>query len=550
MRTSTPLDAVAEAHVDALAAYDPLAATGIGLPGHDHELPDYSPEGIGHWADELRRTLRLIEETPRTDAVDEVTAAAMMERLGLELESIEAGDQFAAVNNIDSPVQWLRDAFDLMPTESDDDWSNIASRMAGMPRAVSGYIETLREGIARGIVPARRAVTDVAAQATDLAGEKSRFRQLAAESGREGTLGAELQRAAELARSAFGDLARFLTQDLVPVARETDAVGRERYQRASREFLGAQIDLDETYEWGVDSLARITAEQEAIAGEIAGSGATISEAIAVLNADPANQLHGTEALREWMQRTADEAIAALDGKYFTLDPRVRAIEGMIAPSATGGIYYTGPSADFSRPGRMWWSVPAGVTEFTTWQEKTTVHHEGVPGHHLQIGQAVAQAENLNRWRSLVCWVSGHGEGWALYAERLMDEFGFLNPGERLGMLDGQRLRATRVVLDLGIHLGKPAFDRYGGGTWDHDKCWQLLRDNVAMEENQLRFELHRYLGWAGQAPSYLIGQRIWEQIRDDVTQRGGQDFDLRDFHDRALAVGSLPLDVLREVLAG
>ena len=550
MRTSTPLDAVAEAHVDALAAYDPLAATGIGLPGHDHELPDYSPEGTGRWADELRRTLRVIEETPRTDAVDEVTAAAMMERLGLELESIEAGDQLAAVNNIDSPVQWLRDTFDLMPTESDDDWSNIASRMAGMPRAVSGYIETLREGIARGIVPARRAVTDVAAQAADLAGEKSRFRQLVSEAGREGTLGAELQRAAELARSAFGDLARFLTQDLVPVARETDAVGRERYQRASREFLGARIDLDETYEWGVEALARITAEQEAIAGEIAGSGATISEAIAVLNADPANQLHGTEALREWMQRTADEAIAALDGKYFTLDPRVRAIEGMIAPSATGGIYYTGPSADFSRPGRMWWSVPAGVTEFTTWQEKTTVHHEGVPGHHLQIGQAVAQAENLNRWRSLVCWVSGHGEGWALYAERLMDEFGFLNLGERLGMLDGQRLRATRVVLDLGIHLGKPAFDRYGGGTWDHDKCWQLLRDNVAMEENQLRFELHRYLGWAGQAPSYLIGQRIWEQIRDDVTQRGGQDFDLRDFHDRALAVGSLPLDVLREVLAG
>ena len=231
MRTSTPLDAVAEAHVAALAAHDPLAA--------------------GRWADELRRTLRLIEETPRADAVDEVTAAAMMERLGLESESIEAGDHFAAVNNIDSPVQWLRDVFDLMPTRSDDDWSNIASRMAGMPRAVSGYIETLREGIARGIVPARRAVTDVAAQATDLAGEKSRFRQLVSEAGREGTLGAELQRAAELARSAFGDLARFLTQDLAPVARETDAVGRERYQRASREFLGARIDLDETYEWGL-----------------------------------------------------------------------------------------------------------------------------------------------------------------------------------------------------------------------------------------------------------------------------------------------------------
>ena len=550
MRTSTPLDAIAEAHVDALAATDPLAATQIGLPGHDHELPDYSPEGTQRWADELRRTLRLIEEAPKTDAIDEVTAAAMTERLGLELESIEAGDHYAAVNNIDSPVQWLRDVFDLMPTGSDEDWSNIASRLAGMPSAVGGYIETLREGIARGITPARRAVTDAAAQAAALAGEKSRFRQLVAESGRAGTLGAELQQAAEVARGAFEELSRFLGQDLAPVARETDAVGRERYQRASREFLGARIDLDETYEWGVESLARITAEQETLAREIAGPGSTIADAIAKLNSDPTNQLHGTDALREWMQRAADEAIAALDGKYFTLDPRVRTVEGMIAPSATGGIYYTGPSADFSRPGRMWWSVPEGVTEFITWQEKTTVHHEGVPGHHLQIGQAVAQAENLNRWRSLVCWVSGHGEGWALYAERLMDEFGFLNPGERLGMLDGQRLRATRVVLDLGIHLGKPAFDRYGGGVWDYDTCWQMLRDNVAMEENQLRFELHRYLSWPGQAPSYLIGQRIWEQIRDDATRRAGQDFNLRDFHDRALAVGSLPLDVLREVLAG
>lgn len=550
MRTPTSLDAVAEAHVDALASHNPLNATWCGLPGHDHELPDFSPEATGRWADELRRTLHLVREAPKVDEADEVTAAAMTERLGLELESIEAGDQLAAVNNIDSPIQWLRDIFDLMPTKTDSDWANVASRMAAMSEALDGYIESLREGISRGIVPARRAVVDAAAQAAALSGQDSRFHELAAGSGRSGALRGELERAAGIAAEAFGNLGRFLTTELAPAARKADAVGRERYQRASREFLGARIGFDETYEWGVESLAAITAEQEALAREIAGSSATVADAIAQLNADPANLIHGTDALRDWMQRTADEAISALDGRYFTLDPRVRTIEGMIAPSATGGIYYTGPSADFSRPGRMWWSVPEGVTEFTTWQEKTTVHHEGVPGHHLQVGQAVAQAENLNRWRSLVCWVSGHGEGWALYAERLMDEFGFLNPGERLGMLDGQRLRATRVVLDLGIHLGKPAFERYGGGIWDYDKCWQLLRDNVAMEENQLRFEFHRYLSWPGQAPSYRIGQRIWEELRDDAASRAGADFDLRDFHDRALAVGSLPLDVLREVLAG
>jgi len=201
---------------------------------------------------------------------------------------------------------------------------------------------------------------------------------------------------------------------------------------------------------------------------------------------------------------------------------------------------------------MWWSVPEGVTEFSTWNEKTTVYHEGVPGHHLQISAAVANKDDLNMWRRLVCWTSGHGEGWALYAERLMDEFGFLaDDGDRLGMLDAQRLRATRVVLDLGVHLGKPAPARYGGGVWDAAKAWDLLTDNVTMERTMLRFELNRYLGWPGQAPSYKIGQRIWEQIRADAAAAAsarGESFSLRDFHSRALNLGSLPLDVLREQL--
>lgn len=548
MRTSSAIDAIAEAHVDAIVAHSPEEATYLGLPGDEDRLSDHGPEAIEHWAGHLRSVLGQLAAAQPVDDVDRATKAAMQERLSLEVECIEAGDHLSAVNNIDCPLTWTRDLFDLVPTRTDQDWANIAARLKAVPTAFASWVETLRRGIATGKVPARRAVLDAASQAGDLAGDAGRFQQLVRESGRDGALQTDIEKAARVAREGAANLADFLAEELAPAAREVDAVGRERYQRASREFLGARIDLDETYEWGVESLARITAEQEALAKEICGG--TLAEAIEKLNADPATTIHGTEALKAWLQATADEAIDALDGKYFTLDPRVRTVEGMIAPSATGGIYYTGPSSDFSRPGRMWWSVPEGVTEFTTWQEKTTVYHEGVPGHHLQVGQAVAQGERLNRWRSLVCWVSGHGEGWALYSERLMDAFGFLTPAERLGMLDGQRLRATRVVLDLGIHLGKPALAPYGEGVWSYDSCYRLLRENVAMEENQLRFELHRYLGWPGQAPSYLIGQRIWEQLRDDAARRAGSDFDLLDFHDRALAVGSLPLDVLREVLAG
>ncbi len=162
------------------------------------------------------------------DEADEVTAAAMTERLGLELESIEAGDQLAAVNNIDSPIQWLRDIFDLMPTKTDSDWANVASRMAAMSEALDGYIESLREGISRGIVPARRAVVDAAAQAAALSGQDSRFHELAAGSGRSGALRGELERAAGIAAEAFGNLGRFLTTELAPAARKADAVGRER----------------------------------------------------------------------------------------------------------------------------------------------------------------------------------------------------------------------------------------------------------------------------------------------------------------------------------
>src|SRR5690606_4960443 len=124
-----------------------------------------------------------------------------------------------------------------------------------------------------------------------------------------------------------------------------------------------------------------------------------------------------DALQAWMQDVSDRSVAELGATHFDIPEPLRRLECCIAPTDEGGIYYTPPSEDFSRPGRMWWSVPPGVTEFETWRELTTVHHEGVPGHHLQCGIAVHNTAMLNGWRRNN-WNSGHGEGWALYAERL------------------------------------------------------------------------------------------------------------------------------------
>ncbi len=546
MRDSTPIDAIADAHVTGLVELSPTYATYLGVSGHDHLLEDGSPEYHAAVAALNSRTLGALAGVSPQDHQDTITAAAMRDRLGLELDRYEAGDHLRDLNNIASTPQEIRDVFALMPTDTEEQWNNIANRLRAVGDALKGYEATLREGINRGIVPSVRPVVDCIAQAKENASGESAFTSLARRA--PDHMEVHLLEAAAQAGAAYAEFGRFLANELAPVAHTADAVGRDLYERGSHEFVGAVVDLDETYEWGVASLREVAAEQEELARRIVGGDASVADAIAALDADPKRRLRGVEALQEWMQETAEEAISALNGKYFEIPERVRTIEACIAPTASGGIYYTSPSEDFSRPGRMWWSIPDGVTEFTTWAEKTTVYHEGVPGHHLQLAQAIHNSDELNRWRRN-SFTSGHGEGWALYAERLMEEFGFLDDdGDRFGMLDAQRLRATRVVLDLGVHLGKPAFDDYGGGVWDYEKAWALLRDNVAMEPQMLRFEFHRYLSWPGQAPSYRVGQRIWEQIRADAAKEPG--FDLKEFHTRALNLGSLPLDVLRAAIAG
>ena len=558
-REPSPIDAIADAYTTGLAELDPLTATSIGIKGYDHLMTDLTPDGHAERAELDRKTLRALEQQAATDAVDEVTLAAMRDRLGLELELFEAGEQLASLNVIASPLQELRDVLDLMPTATADDWANIAARLSKVPDAVRGYIASLREAAARGLVAARLQVAEGIKQAEELADPASSF-FVAFTTGAtpdgapaEGALANDLARAGRDAAAAYGELVRFLGDELAARAPARDAVGRERYARWSRYFVGAAVDLDETYEWGLHELQRMADEQDAIVREIAGPDATLADAVAALDADPARKLHGKDALREWMQATSDAAIAALDGVHFDIAEPIRNLECMIAPTENGGIYYTGPSDDFSRPGRMWWSVPPGVTEFSTWNEKTTVYHEGVPGHHLQIAQQVLVRDQLNSWRRLVSWTSGHGEGWALYAERLMQEFGFMDDlGDRLGLVDGQRLRAARVVLDIGVHLGKPCPERWGGGTWDAGKAWTFLRANSSMEEAFLRFELNRYLGWPGQAPSYKVGQRLWEQARATAAQATaarGEEFSLKDFHSRALNLGSIPLAILPAALS-
>ncbi|MBT8228544.1 MAG: DUF885 domain-containing protein [Dactylosporangium sp.] len=550
--------AVADRYVPEWASLNPIGATYAGIAGHDDAVTDLSPDGYAARADLDRRTLAALASVSPGNERERVAREAMVERLTIEVELFDAGHTASEVNVIASALHSLRGAFDLMPTGGDEAAELLVARLGQVPAALGQWRETLLDATDRGHVAARQQILEVAGHCEAWADPDTDdvFPSLARRASRDvdQPLRIALERAARAAAEATAATGRFLRHELAARGRTNPACGRDRYQLASRYFLGAVVDLDEAYAWGFEELGRIETEMRAVAGQIVPGG-TVDAAVAALDADPGRAIGDTAAFRTWMQSLADRTIADLHGTHFDIPEPVRRIECMIAPTSDGTIYYTAPSEDFSRPGRMWWAVPQAATAFSTWREVATVYHEGVPGHHLQIGTAMTSGDRLNRWQRLLCWCSGHGEGWALYAERLMDELGyFSDPGDRLGLLDAQSLRAARVIVDLGLHLELriPRHTPQGfcpGERWTPELAWTFLRAHTRLPEKLLRFELNRYLGWPGQAPSYKIGERLWLRARESTRARQGAAFDLRAFHRDALALGSLGLGPLAEALS-
>jgi uncharacterized protein (DUF885 family) len=259
-----------------------------------------------------------------------------------------------------------------------------------------------------------------------------------------------------------------------------------------------------------------------------------------------------EAFHAWNQDLIDTTIASLSGVHFDIAEPIRKCQAMIAPpGGAAAMYYTGPSEDFTRPGRTWYPT-LGKTRFPLWREVSVCYHEGVPGHHLQISQVRYRKDRLNRFQRLAGFTSGHGEGWALYAERLMGELGYLDdPGYELGMLSAQAMRAVRIVVDIGMHLGLriPRDERYHPGeVWTPELALPFVIERSCFPADFMASEVDRYLGLPGQAISYKVGERVWLDCREEAAGRKGGAFDLKDFHRFALDLGGMGLDQLAREL--
>lgn len=557
---------ISSRYVDEVSALDPVRGERWGVQSDPTRLTDFSPDGFAALRALLQRTLDDVAKAdPPQDDAERLGGGWMQDFLGGEVGLIDTGERERWLSIITGPAAGTRSVFDLMDRSTAEAWQPIAKRLRAVDGALAGYRASLEQGLAAGRPAARRQALAVAEQCTTWAGDGDGgwFAGYVAEydrrfGGQDAALGRELTAAATVAGNAYGELATWLRDAYAPRATDVDGSGEERYQAWARFLLGTDLDLDEAYAWGWDELGRLETEKAKECERIL-PGEAFPAVQELLTTDPDRMIEGVDAYRAWLQYLTDEAIAGLSGQQFDIDPSIRRCVVRIPPEGSAAAaYYTPPSEDLSRPGQTWFPT-IGRTRFPTWDDVSTVYHEAVPGHHLQ--GATIRLVHLTRAHKLA-FVSAHGEGWALYAERLMDELGwFRTPETRLGFLCAHAFRAARVVADIGLHTGRPiphvvatlypGWSGKPGGRWGYEDAIEFMTRAGGLDHEKSESEVLRYLSWPSQATTYKLGERAWLAGRDGAkaaARAAGRGFDLKGWHARSLALGPLGLTRLVQEL--
>jgi uncharacterized protein (DUF885 family) len=543
----SPVFGLGDAYLHDLAECDPLVGFMLGTGDVPAGMTDFSSAGEQARADLAAATLRQLDAVPAVTVADRRAALVLREKLTDVVQLWEHRDPCRNVRMHFTPPQMVHDVASHLPLRNRDDAGSAVDYLSRIPTALAGYRSCLQDGVRDGIVAARRQALVCAKQAATWGGPDAGLarvtREAAALLGASGAGAAE--RAGSAARNAYAELADFFVDEYAAAASEADAVGEDRYVRAARAYLGSDVDARATYEWGWEEVLRIEREMRIEAARL--SDAPVAAVLHALDTDPDYGYDDPAALIAWMQALVDDATERLDGRSFDIPPQARRVEVLLAPP--GGPLmpnYIEPSEDFSRPGRV--TVATGDrTWFPTWVTKAVMYHEGVPGHHLQASLALtAPPTDMSRFQRVMGFSTGHGEGWALYAERLMDELGFLDePAYRLGMLQTSHLRAARVVLDIGLHLELAVSERWEGegvpatAKWTPELAQLFLTTRTGYAPDLAAGEVDRYLGVPGQAISYKVGEDVWNRVRRRQERQPG--FALKAFHTAALSIGPMGL---------
>ncbi|HVE77620.1 MAG TPA: DUF885 domain-containing protein [Gemmatimonadaceae bacterium] len=540
------ITALADAFVAGLFERAPEVATYFGVAGRRHDaLQDNSLATLARYQREDEAWLaqvRRIDPTPLLGRPEWATYAILRELLEAAAESRVCRGELWGLNQLTGWQAGYAYLAGVQPVGTDDLRSQALARWRQLPRFIDIEIANLREGLRLGYTAPRGNVELVAAQIDGLAGtapEESPFYAPAQSDSTPAFRAAFRTAVADEINPALRRYRDFLRTEYAPRARTTIAIasnpdGERCYRAAVRANATLDVPPREIHELGLREMARIEGEMRTIAERSFGT-SDVPRLLERLRTDTAYTFRTREEVIAYSQAAVDRARRAMP-RWFGIVPKADVVieryPSFRERSAVGE--YNAPAEDGTRPGVFLISTYEPTKRSKSGPE-SVAFHETIPGHHLQTAIAL---ERKDRSHPIARYVgnSGFAEGWALYAERLADEMGlFSSDLDRMGMLSEQALRAARLVIDPGIHaLG-----------WTRDQAIEYLASHTTAPREEAISEVDRYIIMPGQATSYMLGMLEIQRLRDAARRGLGPRFDIRQFHDRVLEDGSVPLPALR-----
>ena len=538
----TELDRLAAGYWDAYLAQHPTFATALGDRRFDDRLEDDSPAGREAWRAQLDRFAELLEDAAGDDAV---TRAALAEALGTDRAFLDADLGAFSVDPMDGPQVELLNIPSYHTARTAAEADALLARWRAMPEFLGERAEGLRRGMADGRVGVAMLVKKVTQQIDELLERPDTEWPLMAPSESMPGMRDELLRIiGREIRPAFERYRAVVIDEVGPRARPDDRPGllhvpggKAAYANLARAHTSVDTPPDEIHAVGLAEIDRIDGEFRHLGERLLGTHG-LGDTLRTLREDPELHFATRDEVYEAAVRSLERANAATPGWFGRLPGAPCDVVRMPAHEEKHSTiaYYREPAADGSRPGQYYINTSAPETR-PRYEAETLAFHESVPGHHLQLAimQELDELPAFRRFNGCTAYV----EGWGLYTERLSEEMGLLSSDlDRFGVLSFDAWRASRLVVDTGIHaMG-----------WTRQQAIDFMTAHTALGENNIGNEVDRYIAWPGQALAYKLGQLELLRLRAEARARQGEGFDIRRFHDVVLGSGALPLPVLRQTV--
>jgi len=564
------LNALMERAYQEIILSDPETRTSLGLDGGANaaaksRLDDRSLDGLAADQRKVRETRTALLAIPRAgltgmDAVNYDTLKYFADTAVSAYDEFDYGTHSwpepYSVSQLGGTYQSIPDFLDNQhKIDTAADAEAYLSRLSDFARQLDNETTRLRREYAMGVIPPDFVIDKTVLQIGNLTGTaaaQSVMTTSLARRTREKNLAGDWAARAE--RIVSGEIYPALNRQAETVrGQRANAVhvggvhrlpeGEAYYAYGLKYATTTTMTADEVHQLGLDQMAELTAQADTILRAQGRTQGTVAQRLAALGREPAQLYPNTDAGRTQLLADLNVQMAEIRrlaptvfGRLPRAECEIRRVPPTIEAGAPGG-YYQPPALDGSRPGAYYINL-RDTAEWPKWTLPTLTYHEAVPGHHHQIALAL-EAEGIPMLRRVLGF-SAYSEGWGLYSEQLADEMGVYedNPLGRLGYLQSFMFRAARCVVDTGLHHKR----------WSREQAIRYMVDNLGDQESSVATEVERYCVWPGQATSYKVGQTRWSQLRARAQEQLGSRFDIKGFHDTALAAGAMPLAVLERVI--